>query len=471
MKAFQVNQSIVNPEVIEYIETQSSKGEAQEETVEKLLNIGVAVITRVQSSRDVDFVKKESQRMISSFEQTISKLETDLFTNVDTQINQFFNPDLETSHTKRYGESLKTYLDDFKKEILPIIDNVKKESQLLVKTSNEVSSEKVDGIEKKITMAHENLNPDLEGSYFGKMRRIISMVDDGLANQLDDSRVGTFAYRLKEETDQMFGENSPILDKVSTIIEERTKSFEEELILLRESIAKTEGKEEGMKEALEKSTAKGRIYEADVLDLLHEIAKPFNDVVEYTGDISVDGSPSKKGDFIYRFNNGGQILIEAKDSTNLGHTAAIKYLNKAMEDRAIGFSILVHKDESQLSNQVDCMGFFEDNKIVTSTEYLRFAVQWARIFLSKAEDKMVSGVNETLVLQRISDILSKLKTVKSMKSKLSTMRNNVGSSCDAVSASIDELKNHVTEYLNDIENEFIKNDTDHGDAEEMKLAS
>jgi len=142
-----------------------------------------------------------------------------------------------------------------------------------------------------------------------------------------------------------------------------------------------------------------------------------------------------------------------------------------MLDRAIGFSILVHKNESQLSNQVDCMGFFEDNKVITSKEYLRFAIQWARIFLSKAEDKMAEGVNETLVLQRISDITNKLKMVRSMKSTLSSMRNNVGSSCDKVSSSIDELKNEITEYLNDIENEFIKLEVVNRGGEPVKLAS
>lgn len=460
MVALQLNQTILNTDVVEYVNSQIEKGENKNQVVEKLLNIGVAVITRVQSSRDVDFVKKESQKIISSFDNTVSKLESALMKQVGDQVNNFFNPDLDTSHSKKFGLSLQKNLEEFKKEILPIINNVK-----------EISNEKINGFEKNISLAQENLNPELEGSYFGKMRSIISQVDLGLTTQLDDTRIGSFAYRLKEETEKLFGKDSPIINTITKVIDDKTKSFEGELIQLRESIAKSEGKEEGMQEALEKSTAKGRRFEEELMDNLHKLAKPFNDIVEFTGDISVDGSMSKKGDFVYTFSSGQSIIIEAKDSNSLGHSAAIKYLNKAMSDRAIGFSILVHKNESQLSNQVDCLGFFEDNKVITSIEYLRFAIQWARIFLSKAEDKMTEGVNETLVLQRVSDILNKLKMVKSMKSTLSTMRNNVGSSCEKVSTSIDELKNEITEYLNDIENEFIKLESLGNETDNMKIAS
>ena len=202
------------------------------------------------------------------------------------------------------------------------------------------------------------------------MRTIISEVDDGLSLQLDDSRVGSFAYRLKSETERLFGHDSPIVASVSKIVEEKTKTFEKELIQLRESIAKSEGKQEGIQEALDKSTAKGRKFEAILKNQLEELAKPFNDIIEFTGEISADGTTSKKGDFIYTFTSGQSILIEAKNSDNIGVPKAIRYLNKAMVDRAETFSILVHRDESQLSKQIDCMGFFEDNKIITSMEYL-----------------------------------------------------------------------------------------------------
>ena len=460
METLHVNQVIHNNEIVEYVTSQLDTGESKDQIIEKLLGIGVAVITRVQSSRDVDFVKKESQKIITSFDNTVSRLEAELMKQVSVQINHFFNPDAETSHSKKFAQSLEKNLGDFKKEIVPIIQNVK-----------QLSSEKIEGFDKKITLAQDNLNPELEGSYFGKMRSIISQVDQGLANQLDDTRVGSFAYRLKEETEKLFGKDSPIINTITKVIDDKTKSFEGELIQLRESIAKSEGKEEGMQEAMDKSTAKGRRFEEELMDYLLDLAKPFNDIVEFTGDISADGSMSKKGDFIYTFSSGQTIIIEAKDSNTLGYSAAIKYLNKAMIDRAVSFSILVHKNESQLSNQVDCMGFFEDNKVITSQEYLRFAIQWSRIFLSKAEDKMAEGVNETLVLQRISDITSKLKMVRSMKSTLSSMRNNVGTSCDKVSNSIDELKNEITEYLNDIENEFIKLNSDSNIKEQVKLAS
>ena len=459
MEALHLQQTILNKEILDHVVSKIAQGQAQDAVIENLLGIGVAVVTRVQSSQDVDFVKKEAQKIVTAFEGVVYNLQEELMTKVGETANQFFNPDLETSHTKKFSESLNKVVGDFSKEILPVI-----------KTVNELAKEKFEGFDKRVSEAQDKLNPDLEGSYFGKMRNFISQVDQGLATQLDDSKVGSFAYRLKEETEKLFGKDSPIIATVSAVIDERTKGFERELIQLRESIAKSEGLEEGLQAAMDKSPAKGRKFEEDLMEQLQELAKPFNDIVEYTGDLSADGSLSKKGDFIYKFASGPAILIEAKDSDKIGVPKALRYLTEAMTSRVLNFSILVHKSEAQLPRQVDCMGFYEDDKIITSTEYLRFALQWARIFIAKAEDKMADGINETLVLQRITDIMSKLKQVRSMKSTLSIMRKNVDNSCDKVATGIDEMKNDITIYLNDIENEFIKLEGSNGNTDRQKRA-
>uniref|UniRef100_UPI0035B1972C hypothetical protein n=1 Tax=Flavobacterium sp. TaxID=239 RepID=UPI0035B1972C len=153
---------------------------------------------------------------------------------------------------------------------------------------------------------------------------------------------------------------------------------------------------EGINETFQKTAIKGRSFENELLSYLEEVAKPLNDIVEFTGDFAEDGTLSKKGDFIYTLNSGQSILIEAKDR-ELGVKPSIDYLKEGMERRGKKFSILTFKYENQLPKSVDLMGFYESNKILTSKEYLKFAIQWARIFLNKNEDKLAEGINENLL--------------------------------------------------------------------------
>ena len=57
MEALHLQQTILNKEILDYVVSKIAQGQAQDAVIENLLGIGVAVVTRVQSSQDVDFVK------------------------------------------------------------------------------------------------------------------------------------------------------------------------------------------------------------------------------------------------------------------------------------------------------------------------------------------------------------------------------------------------------------------------------
>ena len=57
MEALHLQQTILNKEILDHVVSKIAQGQAQDAVIENLLGIGVAVVTRVQSSQDVDFVK------------------------------------------------------------------------------------------------------------------------------------------------------------------------------------------------------------------------------------------------------------------------------------------------------------------------------------------------------------------------------------------------------------------------------
>ncbi len=458
MTPFKFEHETQDLEILDYINRRVSAGEDFKQIIEQIMSVGVAVLQRVQSSRDVEFVKKETEKLIQNFQSTVNNLEKEISKKVENQISDLFNPEVEDSYTKKFGKFLNENLDGFRKDIKVDINGAKEISHLLIKSTKELNEEKMSKIETGLKSAEENFNPELESSYFGKIKTIITKVDSDLQNQLDDQKIGSFAYRLKEDASELFGEDSPIIKTITEIIEDKTAEFNESLLKLREEIAKEQGKDEGAKEAMEKSALKGRSFEEELMEQLEDTAKIFGDMVESTGDTATQGSLNKKGDFIYTLNTKQQILIEAKDRA-LGLKPSLKYLEESMNNRGLDFSILVFKHTDQLPRQTGPFNFYEDNKILTSAEYLRFALQWARIYQNKAENKMVDGVNETLVLQRIEDILARFKDISNLKTKLTQMQSSVNSNSDSIRSILDSLKDDVFFYLNDIENEFIKSES------------
>lgn len=453
MTQIEIKQTISNKEVVDYINQQIGNGYNLEDIIEQLLSIGVAVIERVQSSRDVEFVKKETEKMILSFNTTLQELQTSIQQNVDAQISKNFNPDLEDSYSKKFAN----YLRDRLGTLNPVLENVKKETQILIENASKVSTDKLNIIETGIKSAETNFNPELETSYFGRLKGIINNVEQSLSNQLDDEKMGTFAHRLKEDASQLFGENSPIITTITSIITKYTEQFSKEIIALRESIANKEGVEEATAEIMKKTAIKGTTFEDEVFEVLEAFAKPFNDIVENTANTPELGTQAKKGDFIYTFKEGPKIIIEAKDK-NEGLKPSLDYLNEAMNLRGINFSILLKRNEEQLPKQTGVFGFYENNKILTSFNLLEFAIRWSRLFLTKVESKISDGIDQTLVSEKLNQVLSKLKEISNIKTKLTNIENTVKDNSIGIKSIIDSIKSEIESLINEIDREVNKSE-------------
>ncbi len=274
-------------------------GENKDEVIGKLLSVGVAVIERVQSSRDLEFVKKETQKLMADFQKGVTTLETNIQKNVESQISKYFNPDFEESYPKKFANYLREKVTSFQSEMKPIIDSVKAESKLIIDNAAKVSNDKLSVIETGIKAAEVNFNPELESSYFGRVKQMISGVESKLNSQLNDQLTESFAYKLKADAEKHFGDKSPVIAAVNSVIESYAKQVTSEITSLRELIVKEEGKKEGMLELFDKTAIKGSSFEEEAMEELEKLARPFSDIVELKGTTPKGETQLKKGISLY----------------------------------------------------------------------------------------------------------------------------------------------------------------------------
>lgn len=456
MEKYRIEHETTNEEIINYLVGQLKIGEKKEDIIEKVLSVGVAVIERVQSSRDLEFVKKETEKLMTEFQNGVTTLESNIQKNVETQISKYFNPDIDGSYSKKFLNFLREKAVAFQKEIEPLINGAKEQSKLLIDNSSTVSNQKLSAIETGIKEAEKNFNPDLETSYFGRLKSIISGVESKLNLQLNDQQTDSFAHKLKLDAEKHFGKESPVIQSINGIIETYSKQVTTEINGLRDLISKEEGKKEGVLELFDKSAMKGASFEDEALERLEELAQPFSDVVEYKGNTPEIGTQSKKGDYLYQLKEGPKFVIETKDQESLSLKAAIDYLDNAMKLRGVDYGIFIFKKESQLPKAVGSFGFYNNNKLVTSYSNLDIALRWTRIFLTKVENKYVEGVNKAEVLEKLKNIQTKLKEITTAKTKLTQIQTAVESNTESIRTILDNLKSDIEKYVSDIESEFNK---------------
>jgi len=159
------------------------------------------------------------------------------------------------------------------------------------------------------SVIYKILNPDDETTPLGKFRK-------QLLQELDTEREGTGFQKLKHSMED---------------------GFEKVLVAL--------GAMEAAKAEREKGTAKGGDFEDSVYEALDEIARDFEDTVEYVG--SDKGPLGNVGDVLIHINprdTGSverRIVVEAKNRkiTMRGKRSFLDELDEAMENRVADYAI------------------------------------------------------------------------------------------------------------------------------------
>lgn len=417
-----INVNVVSNEVLDYLK--KFEKENLDIKINELLEIGVSIIDRVSLSRDMSFVKKETEKMLTSFNANLSQLFSACEKRTIDFVDTNFDAGDEGSYVYKFVDYMRNGLKEFKTETIAT-------TKLMLENVKEVSTDKIVEVKTALEITKES----------------IVKFQQALNDQTDFKRMDSFPAKLLKETEKYFGKESPIVNVVHNIVSDFSGGITEELIKLREEISRKSG-EAGM---LEKTAIKGFAFEEEAFKSLSEYAKQYGDVVEETGK-TTKGGASKKGDFVYTFSEGQSIVIECKDET-VGLKPMLEYLKEAIVNRECSLGILVTKRVEQLPNQVGEFNLYEGNKLFVSFDMLHFALRWVRLYLQKiaAKQNESNSVNVSLIETKLEVIKNQMKNFAVIKTKLTKMLGNVDSSVVEIRTSLDNLKDAIENEFNSIE--------------------
>jgi hypothetical protein len=440
---------ITNQEVIDYLKPFGRDEDIGIE-VNRLVEIGVSIMNRVQTSKDIDFVKKECSEMTNKFDKSMSEQMTKFHTLLITSLGDNFNPDGKDSYLKKTADYMRTSLATFSAEVKSSIQSVDSTVKLMLENASSVSTGKVAELNGAVKSASDSFNPDVRSSYLGKLKDALADTEKKMLEQFNLANTKSIAYQWQELMKSESGKNSPLLPLVQSTVDAGVEKMRQEIISLRELIASKEGEN-----AMLVNTAqlKGQLFEEELLEVLEECAEPFGDSVEATGTKSAKGEVDKKGDFLYKFAEGEEIVIEAKD-TPVMLKPMLTYLDSAMKNRKCSFSILVAKHTEQMQNQIGVFNFYDNNKLFTTEEFLPYAIRFARLYLSRVRSNVVDGVDSAKIMSLIQGTEVKLKEFTNIKKSLTQMQSSVSSTVEGVSSSLGKIKDSVSELFVAIEEEL-----------------
>ena len=285
----------------------------------------------------------------------------------------------------------------------------------------------------------ELFDPTRRDSALGRISGMLETYFDGdasrLARLLDPTRLGSPLHQFRTEVADGF------------------RGLQEKLVAI-EAAQKARGEERS------KSAAKGTDFEDLIEDLLGDIVRGANDLLERTGTDAGDAGRSKKGDFVITLDpdlcRGSEVrvVVEAKDRKVSGREMRDE-LRAAKTNRDAAAALVVftpaHAPAGIAPFDVRAGDVYAvidpaDPDIAT----LQAAVRLARLVAITSLRESEAEVNVGEVAAALTAIREALEAVRSLKVQLT----NIGTSSDAVSKGLDKLREAVLAWIARAEREL-----------------
>jgi hypothetical protein len=382
--------------LLELIERRQEREITPEETVTDALEIGARVLDREATGAEVDFVKREFERVSAEVERSFSE------------------------RARQIGESLQEQFERFLGE----------DSGAMSKTLD----------------AHADELTELIAEHFGGDRAtaVQHQVKELVTRLLGESR-----QELVKQFSAQDGHN-PLFDFKAAVIREVKRSSEghEKLI---EKIAQLEGEVKRLHDAREaaaelaaehdRGTVKGREFEARAFEVVEQMAMARGDVAHHVGDVR-SASGGKRGDIVIELDAAGgqpkgRIAVDVKDE-KLSKNDAWRVLDAALEERDARFAILVVGSDEKVPAGREPLHEYEGNKMIVTLDRetiepraLELAYRYARCRCLMAVERELE-IDAAGVRAAAEEALSALKDAQKVRRSLTGASNSVESARSAL---------------------------------------
>lgn len=437
------NLQLQSSEAINYLK--NFEGDEQIDELIKIIEVGAAVMARVNSSQEVDYVNAKINETLNSVQERFYQFEQQMRTSLDGHLNPTKTDSFLSQATTTINAQSEKVRDTLAEILRSTHDSLEKESQKIE--------------EGRLHLDH-SMDPNNSSGYLAALIKKMEQFDTQLAMQFNETDTASFVGKLRTVVQEHFGEDGKVIDLIDaklqldgqTPLSQVYFGLREEMTSLRDAVMKLLGQQE----MLQTTTKKGFPFEEEVYDKLQEIAKPFSDVVEDTSLKAVALTGSKKGDYVYYLaGTDTSVVIDAKNYNKLKSLPGmLTYLKQAMKERGSKMGIIVAPEAKNLQKQIGSWNVF-GSCIITCLDHLEVAIKYSK-FILRAQETDASDINAGLIKHKLESIQRKMKEFTTVKSKLTKLTNGVSSSVNDIQVVLDGIKHDVNEKLNDIHNEFDK---------------
>lgn len=285
----------------------------------------------------------------------------------------------------------------------------------------------------------------------------IEDLQDDLEDWFDDEE-GDFA----ELIDDTFGKDGDIVEEVFDHTKDETpmgklyNDFEKKFKQLREDLIRQDER----KDVQQETTIKGEIFQDDLADLLGDVVRKA-DELHFSGEEYGQLDDRFVGDFVITLGETSQdIVIEAKDVSQITKPTIKEELDEGMENRGADYGLLVLKNQDAAS---DFLGGFRefDQKMLyvaisdedsdTYDERLfNLAYEWARMRTLSSQFDTDDEVDPELIQNKISEIEDSISEFRNIR----TQCGNIESAREKIEQQLDEIQEKVEDEIEEILNEI-----------------
>jgi hypothetical protein len=305
--------------------------------------------------------------------------------------------------------------------------------------------------------------------------------DNGDLQQLLDEYLGTEG-ELRTALDDAFGEDGELTDRLDEQLGEEgerlqaaldpdakgtpTNRLKSQLVERIEEVKQTLAEEAGAREERQRSPRKGEEFEDTVAGMLDDIVYGTNDTVRHTGD--EEGDIGKKvGDHVLTLGETGQrIVIESKSEDGYSEPKIRDELERALENRSADVAVFVSECESYIPNKVGYFQEFDKERLAVSLSkdpddeldrgFLQVGLNWAR--MRSIEEYVDTGadLDSEEIQARVQNVRDRVDQVSEVKRKC----DGITDTAETIKSDLGELRDDVTDDLNQITAELSKTGSD-----------
>jgi hypothetical protein len=338
------------------------------------------------------------------------------------------------------------------------------------------NKETVERLEKELKRAFGGdeasgaLSAALEGHTEGLSEQLAELFGEGR-----NSAVQAQIQKMLEDRDQQFmqrlsagDESNPLRPVLNTVSEwakgrredqdARDVKLEEKLDQLLQKAAALAGVQQGSEElaaAVEAGTKKGFDFEDAVHSEIERIAAARGDAAHPVGSISNEAG-SKKGDILVEIGAAtgaprARLIFEAKDR-QLSRNKAWEELDAELEGRDAAFAVLVVSGEGKVPARTEEMHEYQGNKMVVAFDKesldprsleLVYRYASARALMATEQDLEVDAAGVDALVERAAAALKRGKSVRDNLTKIEQGAEGARSGFDSIVADVESCLDQV----------------------------